>query len=176
VRDEDLQFLISRFLKVLGVTMQLTRFTDYCLRVLMYLSYKEEHATSVELTTIAELAERYQISTNHLMKVVHHLAQLGYIDTVRGKGGGMRLAHKPSDINLAAVIADCEESKTIIECLSKDYSGGCPLLPQCELQKVLRDAQKAFMEHLKKFSLCDLILNRNVQKALQPLLFVEAKR
>ncbi len=155
--------------------MQLNRFTDYCLRVLMYLSYKEERGASGQLTTIAELAEGYQISANHLMKVVHHLAQKGYIETVRGKGGGMRLACVPSAINLATVIDDCEESRAIIECLSKDYDGDCPLMPQCELQKVLRDAQRAFMAHLKKFSLHDLISSRSAQKALQPLLFVDAK-
>ena len=142
----------------------------------MYLSYKQETAKSTQLTTIAELAESYQISTNHLMKVVHHLAQMGYIETLRGKGGGMRLAHKPAAINLGDVIEHCEESRTIIECLSTDYSGDCPLRVQCELQKVLRDAQKAFMAHLKKFSLHDLIANRGAQKALQPLLFVKAGR
>ena len=156
--------------------MQLTRFTDYCLRVLMYLSYKQEVTASEELTTIAELAEHYQISTNHLMKVVHHLALTGYIETVRGKGGGMRLARASTAINLGAVVEDCEESTTVIECLSQDYAGNCPLLQYCELRKVLRDAQKAFMAHLKKFTLSELITNRKTRKALQPLLFVESGR
>lgn len=144
----------------------------------MYLSYKEEAAknATVELTTIAELAAHYRISKNHLMKVVHHLGQMGYIETVRGKGGGMRLARAPSDINLGAVIDDCAESVAIVECLSADYAGDCPLLPQCELKKVLRGAQKAFMAHLRQFSLHDLVATKNAQKALQPLLFSEAKK
>jgi Rrf2 family nitric oxide-sensitive transcriptional repressor len=156
--------------------MQLTLFTDYCLRVLMYLSYKHDVAGTSELTTIADLARHYQISTNHLMKVVHHLATTGYIETVRGKGGGMRLARKPAAINLAAVISDCEESTTIIECLSSDYAGGCPLLAHCELRNVLRDAQKAFMAYLKKYSLGDLVAKKSTRQVLQPLLFVDASR
>jgi Rrf2 family nitric oxide-sensitive transcriptional repressor len=87
----------------------------------------------------------------------------------------MRLARQPGDINLAAVVEDCEESAVVIECLADDYAGNCPLMPQCELRKALRDAQKAFMDHLRQFSLRDLIASRSIQQVLQPLLFDEAK-
>lgn len=149
--------------------MQLTRFTDYCLRVLMYLSYKQD------LATIAELAHGYRISENHLMKVVHHLSRKGYIETLRGKGGGMRLARPAAEINLAGVIEDCEDSQGVIECLSADYDGNCPLMPQCELRRALRGAQKAFIDHLKQYSLQDLVTNRQVQRALASDRFVDGR-
>lgn len=141
--------------------MQLTRFTDYCLRVLMYLSRKREG-----LTTIAELARSYRISSNHLMKVVHRLALGGYIETVRGKGGGMRLAREPDQINLADVVRDCEEDIAVIECLAEGYSGDCPLMPRCALRSVLRGAQQAFLDHLAAFTVQDLVQNRHMQQRL----------
>lgn len=149
--------------------MQLTRFTDYCLRVLMYLTHKQE------LVTIAELAECYRISDNHLKKVVHHLAQLGYIETVRGKGGGMRLGRDPAAINVAEIIESSEETASVIECLDSGYSGQCPLLPHCELKKALRGAQKAFLAHLAEFSLQDLMANRRMQQTLQTVHIVDPK-
>ncbi len=153
--------------------MQLTRFTDYCLRVLMYLGFKQGRISASELTTIAELAERYQISANHLMKVVHHLAQSGYIQTVRGKGGGMRLLRAPADINLGEVVADCEESTVVMECLGEDYAGDCPLMPRCELRRALKGAQQAFMEHLGQYSLQDLVSKRGMQDGLRRMHFAD---
>jgi Rrf2 family nitric oxide-sensitive transcriptional repressor len=151
--------------------MQLTRFTDYSLRVLMYLSYRQD-----ELTTIAELAKRYRVSSNHLMKVVHHLAQLHYIETVRGKGGGMRLARRPEEVNLAAVIEDCEQTTAVIECLAPDYDGDCPLMPHCQLRSVLQDAQKAFLAYLEKFTLQDLVANPGVRSVLHHESLIDDKR
>jgi len=141
--------------------MQLTRFTDYCLRVLMYLSCKQEG-----LTTIAELARSYRISSNHLMKVVHRLAQAGYIETVRGKGGGMRLARDPGQINLGEVVERCEETVAVLECLADGYSGDCPLMPRCALRNVLRGAQRAFLDHLAAFSVQDLVESRSMRQAI----------
>lgn len=140
--------------------MQLTRFTDYCLRVLMYLSHKEE------LATIAELAQAYRVSENHLMKVVHHLARKEYIITLRGKGGGMRLARSAAEINLANVIEDCEPTQGAVECMREGYDGDCPLMPRCELRKALYGAQRAFLDHLRQFSLQDLAANSGVQRVL----------
>ena len=135
--------------------MQLTRFTDYCLRVLMYLSCRREG-----LVTIAELARNYRVSANHLMKVVHRLGLAGYIETVRGKGGGMRLARDPGEINLAEVVERCEESIAVIDCLAESYVGDCPLMPRCTLRSVLRGAQRAFLDHLAQFSVRDLEIGR----------------
>lgn len=144
--------------------MQLTRFTDYCLRVLMYLSCQRER-----LVTIAELANSYRISSNHLMKVVHRLALAGYITTVRGKGGGMRLARDPADINLAEVIEHCEESIAVIDCLADGYDGECPLMPRCALRSALRGAQRAFLDHLAGFNVRDLVQSRHMQQAILPV-------
>jgi Rrf2 family nitric oxide-sensitive transcriptional repressor len=88
----------------------------------------------------------------------------------------MRLARRPEDINLAAVIKDCEETTTVIECLAADYKGDCPLMPQCELRSILREARKAFLAYLEKFSLQDLVANRHVRQTLQPVRIVEAQR
>ncbi len=140
--------------------MQLTRFTDYCLRVLMYLSHKQE------LVTIAELAQAYGISENHLMKVVNHLARKHYIQTFRGKGGGMRLARPATKINLASVIEDCEPTQGAVECMRENNDSNCPLLPRCALRKALYGAQRAFLDHLRQFSLEDLAANSAVQRVL----------
>lgn len=140
--------------------MQLTRFTDYCLRVLMYLSHKEE------LATIAEMAQAYQVSENHLMKVVNHLARKEYISTVRGKGGGVRLARPAVEINLANVIEDCEVTQGAVECMREEYDGSCPLTPRCELRRALYGAQRAFLDHLRQFTLQDLAANTGVQRVL----------
>ncbi len=140
--------------------MQLTRFTDYCLRVLMYLSHKQE------LATIAELAQAYRVSENHLMKVVNHLARKEYIITFRGKGGGMRLARAAAEINLAAVIEDCEPTQGAVECMRDEKDSDCPLMPRCELRKALYGAQRAFLDHLRQYSLQDLAANSGVQRVL----------
>jgi Rrf2 family nitric oxide-sensitive transcriptional repressor len=135
--------------------MQLTKHTDYALRVLIYLAYKGD-----ELATIREIAELYCISESHLMKIVHQLAKLGYVSTVRGKGGGLKLAREPERINVGEVIRDTEETLHIVECLADDYSGACQLAPACKLKSVLRDAHGAFFEHLGRFSLKDLAPRR----------------
>lgn len=132
--------------------MQLTQFTDYSLRVLMHLAYR-----SGELRTIGEIAAVHGVSENHLMKVVHRLARLGYIETLRGRGGGLRLARAPERICVGAVVRDVEEILAPAECLVAGQHSDCRLLPSCRLQSVLREAQQAFLEHLDTFTLRDLL-------------------
>lgn len=131
--------------------MQLTRFTDYSLRVLIYLGGQHDH-----LVTIREIAEKHGISENHLMKIVHRLATRGYIDTIRGKGGGMRLARAPERINLGDVVRDTEESMAIAECFEAGNSS-CILLPTCVLKSILAEARKSFFATLDLYKLSDLI-------------------
>jgi Rrf2 family nitric oxide-sensitive transcriptional repressor len=106
------------------------------------------------------------MSENHLMKVVNHLARKQYITTFRGKGGGMRLARAAAEINLASVIEDCEPTQGAVECMRGEYTGDCPLMPRCELRKALYGAQRAFLEHLRRYSLQDLAANSGVQQVL----------
>lgn len=131
--------------------MQLTRFTDYSLRVLMYLGEQFDR-----LVTIREIAEIHGISENHLMKIVHRLAAHGYIETVRGKGGGMRLARQPEKINLGDVVRDAEENMDIAECFEASTCS-CILLPTCTLKSILIEAKKSFLATLDLYRLSDLI-------------------
>lgn len=131
--------------------MQLTRFTDYSLRVLIYLGAHPDR-----LSTISEVAGSYRISENHLMKIVNHLATVGYIGTVRGKGGGMRLARAPHLINLGEVVRDCEDNLDIVECFN-EQAPLCPLLPSCTLKSVLSEARKNFLATLDAYSLQDML-------------------
>ena len=131
--------------------MQLTRFTDYSLRVLIYLGEQDD-----QLATIREIAEKHGVSENHLMKVVHRLATLGYIVTLRGKGGGMRLARRPERINLGDVVRDTEENMDIVECFEASAQS-CTLLPACVLKSILMEAKKSFLATLDLYQLSDLI-------------------
>jgi Rrf2 family nitric oxide-sensitive transcriptional repressor len=133
--------------------MQLTRFTDYSLRVLIYLSAYPER-----LCTIAEIAESYHVSENHLMKVVSRLSSAGYIDSVRGKGGGIRLARPPKMINLGAVVRDMEERFDIVECFNEEKQD-CPLLPACTLKSILHDASRNFIATLDRHTIQDVLGN-----------------
>ncbi|HLA75643.1 MAG TPA: Rrf2 family transcriptional regulator [Gammaproteobacteria bacterium] len=136
--------------------MQLTRYTDYSLRVLVYLGLHQER-----LVTISEVADYYRISENHLMKIVHQLALRGYIDTVRGKGGGMRLARRPALINIGDVVRDFEEGFPIAECFNP-ANEACPLLPGCTLKSILGAALKGFLASLDAYTLADLLKPRSV--------------
>jgi len=132
-------------------TMQLTQFTDYSLRSLMYLG-----AHPARLCRIAQIAAAYGISANHLMKVVNRLSSCGYVETIRGKGGGLRLARAPRLINLGAVVRDMEERFDIVECFNVQHQS-CPLLPACTLRSVLNDAHRNFMSTLDRYTLEDVI-------------------
>lgn len=143
--------------------MRLTLMTDYALRLLLFVAQRPER-----LCTIAEVAQAHAISEAHLMKVTHELARQGWLVTVRGKGGGMRLAREPEQINLAEVVEHCEESIAVIDCLAEGYTGDCPLMPRCTLRSVLRGAQRAFLDHLAAFSLQDLVQSRQMQQAILP--------
>jgi len=128
--------------------MQLTRYTDYSLRVLMYLAVHPER-----LATITEISTAYDISRNHLVKVVHELGTLGFIQTQRGKQGGIRLAHTPADINVGEVVRKVEKNLNIVNCTEPK----CPILPACDLRGILFQARDAFMAVLDDYTLADLI-------------------
>lgn len=131
--------------------MRLTTFSDYTLRVLMFLALNRER-----LATIPEIAAAYGISENHLMKVVHQLARAGIVETVRGKGGGIRLALEPEAIRLGQVVRGAEGSAPIVECLSDD-PGACRIAPACRLTAVLVRAFDALYATLDEYTLADLV-------------------
>jgi len=133
--------------------MRLTSFTDYTLRVLIYLG---AHPQEGRLATIGDIAVAYGISENHLMKVVHHLAQEGHVETVRGKGGGMRLARAPEKINIGDVVRGAEEDLALVECTQHD-APPCPIAPACRLRGLMEHALSAFFEVLDRQTLADLL-------------------
>ena len=129
--------------------MQLTKFTDYCLRVLIYLS-----ASEGKMATVSEIASTYEASRHHLMKVAQHLSAKGYVETARGKNGGIRLAREPRLINIGEVVRDCEESFAVVECFNTLHTQ-CPLLPACALRAALKEATKSFFASLDRYTLAD---------------------
>lgn len=133
--------------------MHLTRYTDYSLRLLIYLGLRQG-----QLATIGEAARHYGISHNHLMKVAHRLGTQGYITTVRGKGGGLRLSRDPASISLGQVIRDSETRFPLAECFKP--GGFCRIEPGCRLKRILGQALEAFLGVVDACTLADLLQNR----------------
>ena len=131
--------------------MQLTRFTDYSLRVLMYLALNGGRSN-----TIRQIAGSYDISKNHLMKVVHHLVLRGYICSVRGRTGGLQLAMPASEIILGEVVRQSEESFRLVECFDIKRNTCC-ISRSCGLRRVLDEALLAFLSVLDQYTLADLV-------------------
>ncbi|MEO8714930.1 MAG: Rrf2 family transcriptional regulator [Acetobacteraceae bacterium] len=133
--------------------MRLTAYTDYSIRVLMYLAVRRE-----QQATIAEIAAAYGISETHLIKVVHQLGIAGDVQTVRGRNGGIRLARPTGAINLGAVVRRTEADLHLVPCF--DAPETCPIAPACTLQNVLHEALDAFLGVLDRYTLADLMNRR----------------
>ncbi len=130
--------------------MRLTLYTDYSLRVLLYLAKNKD-----KTVTISELADYYKISRNHLVKVVHELGLSGYILTARGKRGGIRLARTADEIVIGEVIRHTEPDFDLLECLNPD-ADQCVITNTCRLKSVLFTARGNFLGELDKYTLADL--------------------
>ncbi|HEY4344809.1 MAG TPA: Rrf2 family transcriptional regulator [Parvibaculum sp.] len=145
--------------------MRLTLYTDYSLRLLTYVALKGER-----LTTIQEIAGAYDISHNHLMKVVTELGRAGIVETVRGRGGGLRLARKPEEINIGALVRRMEDDGQHVECFQA-ATNACVLTPSCKLRHTLRAALDAYYSVLDGVTLADLVAQ---PKPLRKLLAIPA--
>jgi Rrf2 family transcriptional regulator, nitric oxide-sensitive transcriptional repressor len=130
--------------------MRLTYQTDYALRLLMYLAVQGERRSSIR-----EVAEQYGISENHLMKVTQRLAALGYVDALRGRSGGLKLAQRPEQINVGDIVRDIEPDFALVECFSSDNE--CTITPVCALRHVLDEARAGFMSVLDGYTLKQLV-------------------
>ena len=135
--------------------MQLTLYTDYSLRTLVYLNQLKEGETA----TINDVAEYYNVSRNHLMKVVYNLSQKGYIQSIRGKGGGIRLAKPGSEINVGRVVRDMEPNFHVVECFNPEASP-CAITSNCALIPVLREATDLFLSVLDKYTIDTVLKNK----------------
>ncbi|MAL01769.1 MAG: Rrf2 family transcriptional regulator [Alcaligenaceae bacterium] len=130
--------------------MRLTTLTDYAMRLLMYVGQNPDR-----LCTIAEIASAYNISEPHLMKVTHRLSVKGWLTTVRGKNGGMKLSKAPSEINLGAVVRDTENDFHVVECLGTQSA--CTLGGYCALTGIMEGALQQFLQHLDQYTLADIL-------------------
>lgn len=131
--------------------MHLTAFTDYSLRVLIYLA-----ARPAQRVTVAEIALAYGIKQNHLTKVVHFLSRQGWLATTRGKGGGLQLAGAAADIGVGVVVRAAEGADRPAECFDAE-TNTCPIARVCKLRRVLRQATLAFHAALDEHTLADLV-------------------
>ena len=130
--------------------MQLNRFTDYSLRVLIFLAVNRDR-----LCTIQEIADRFQLSKNHLMKIANELVRGGYVESARGRGGGLRLAGEPGDIPVGAVVRHCEGHIPFVECLGCDVST-CIISRKCTLKQVFARSLEALYQVLDEYTVADL--------------------
>jgi len=145
--------------------MHITRYTDYSLRVLIYLAINPS-----QMTTIDTIAKSYGISKNHLMKIVQQLNIKGYVLATRGKNGGLQLNRAAKEINIGALVRDFEDKNKLVECFGEDNQ--CVITPSCQLKQIFAEAQENFFKTLDAYTLNDL---NGVRKshALADLLAVE---
>lgn len=138
--------------------MQLTIFTDYGIRSLMYVA-----AHPQKLCNVKEIAEYYGISRNHLVKVIHRLSQLGYINSSKGKGGGITLAGDPNKLRLGELVQQLEPNMDLVECFNRD-TNTCRITSSCQLKHFLMDANSAFIKSLNQYTLADAIKHKKLFK------------
>ena len=144
--------------------MRLTLHTDYALRLLMLLALEPD-----ELHTIEEIASRYHISRNHLMKVTQTLASAGFVDSLRGRGGGLRLAKPAGEISLGDVVRATEDGFNLVECFDRK-TNTCVVAPVCGLRGPLEEALLAFLAALDRYSLADFAANPGSMRRMKILL------
>jgi Rrf2 family nitric oxide-sensitive transcriptional repressor len=135
--------------------MRLTVYTDYTLRVMMYLAVSYPRGGVV---TIMEIARAYDISRSHLMKIVNELSQNGFVEAVRGRSGGVRLARPPSEISVGQLVRMAEKDFAVVPCHDEGTTTHCAILPACNLKRGMRRAIDAFLRELDAMSLAETIV------------------
>lgn len=140
--------------------MQLTRYTDYGLRILTYLAVMPKG----ELATKEAICTAYDLSPNHISKIVHHLGKAGLLETRRGKGGGFQLARSPAEINLGEVVRLLERDLSVFNCNEPP----CQIKKHCQLKAMLQEAAQAFMNVLNQYTVEDMVSGK--QKPLSQVL------
>lgn len=138
--------------------MRQNTYTDYSIRVLMYLALYTEN-----LVKIDEIATSYAISKNHLTKIVHNLAKAGFITSIRGRNGGIKLAKAPEEINIGQVVSQTEEDFCLVECFNA-ASNQCVITGVCQLGGIFSEALQAYMNTLAKYTVADLVKNPIMMK------------
>lgn len=142
--------------------MQLTSYSDYTLRVLIYLGVQPKDKRS----NIKEISDFYNISFNHLSKVVYELGKLGMVETIRGRNGGILLAKEPAQINIGSLVRHTESPIHFVECFD-DEKNTCKLSSACRLKGVLKEALEAYLKVLDSYTLSDLLVNKeDIQQLL----------
>lgn len=135
--------------------MKLTRYTDYALRVLIFLAGRDEG-----LASIRQIADAYGISQNHLMKIVQDLGHAGFVETVRGRRGGLRLPRPAGLITIGSVVRHTEGNGALVDCST------CLIAPACGLPAILSEATEAFMATLDRYTLADVAKRPGAFRAL----------
>jgi Rrf2 family nitric oxide-sensitive transcriptional repressor len=133
--------------------MRLTKWTDYSLRVLMHCAATQHRSQPL---TIQEIADRHAISRSHLMKIVMTLSALGWIESIRGRGGGIRLLVKPDSLTLGQVVRETESDFNLVECFDEG-TNTCRLNHRCNLKSVLQDSLQAYLKVLDGVTLADIL-------------------
>jgi len=144
-------------------SMYITQHTDYALRVLIHVAANQDRPE--QRITIAGISELFDISRSHLMKVVTKLVREGFLEGVRGKGGGLRLIVAPAQIRIGDVVARMEPSMVLVECFEEDHN--CILGPACKLKGVINRALKSFLATLNEVTLADLVQQPQTLKLMQ---------
>lgn len=134
--------------------MQLTKHTDYAFRTLIFLAANRE-----QLSNIQDIADTFELSKSHLMKVVNKMVNVGWLESVRGKNGGIRLAREPHSIGVAEVVREMEHTLEPINC----HTPTCTIVNDCTLKPILWQAQQAYLNYLKKFTLADVVNDPTLQ-------------
>ncbi len=146
--------------------MRLTSHTDYALRMLIYMAARPDG-----LCTVNDVAEAYGLSRNHLVKVAQTLRDIGFVETTRGRAGGIRLAKAPEAIGIGALVRATEAELALAECMQAQGGDCCAISPACRLKGMLHEALAAFLAVLDKYTLADVVRNRAM---LGPLLGLDA--